>query len=1260
MSLRGGAASAVGTQNGTVITASSSSKTRTTAKLADAMAQVTLTDVLAHGDAQSKLTALGLVVWFVLLVAWSIAVPFYHDSEVHLMPDSMFAAALGNAGAPAAAAFDAFNSAPLDTLQNGTAAVLDEASARLGAAGTGVGTTWTLFCGVCVFMMQSGFCFLEAGGVRSGSVINIILKNLCDCGIGAYMWWLVGFSIAYGELGNIVIGGQKEYFGLSPDYTDDSDPSASFYLSFVYMTTAATIVSGAVAERIECTAYIVFVFLLSGFGYPLGVRWLWSSYGWASPWSPDKVLANGCLDFAGSTVIHLYGGVCANVFAYLLGPRKLPGGHSVFDPVGQRLTQPHNKLEMAVGTLLLWFSWFAFNGGSVAGLAGDQHRAGANAIVATLLASATACLTGALLFRYTEGCFEITGTCNCALAGLVAITAGCAYVSPVYAPIIGFVAVFVYVGFVKFRVWMRIDDVVDAGAVHFANGAWGTIAAGLFADPTRIKLATGEDDLGDADYGLFVGGGWNQVGMQVAAVAAVALWGTLFTYIAFHAIDKVIGCRVHLEAEMNGLDGLEHHARAYDYLDAFEAERVAMEAAVQAMRDVVKGLRHLDLKYAKLALWDLTDGTSRHRALMQDALPQKNAGDARLGNATEAGSVSAGTRITEARTDRTGKSSKRSGGGKAPKKPVETAAPSRPTDVFAVPDIVASRVDGEIPLHLGKYVRTFSLPVLELIDGVSPYHKYLPHVALAASQGAQHFRKATTAPDEDDADADVAQERSLPQDPAALTLPGGVAEICPSFTTTRIGFAVLEMHGYEELWTDIPVHVMSRVVEVYRAILRRCAAACEGYVQYAVDDKAVAVFQSRKQALEYSLRVQAAVNAEPQWPHTLGRHEAAMKMVGFAGPRIRAGVAFSDAEKKATHAGGWSLYHGTGLETAEELCAVAVPGTVVSNNIFFDATKQQMHEMSLKPAAFKTTLPRRHAENGLGEQETRREAVAYLPKVLLSRARHIRSGTQLAGPKAAEGPGHAGDDSDSDLASSLGGYAFDGVEELEEVLNQPPLEMPFVMKHCTVTSVRTQVGSIEDGVEAVEALMRAVELAAARTHGAVLSVAGSTVVVAHGDITQCRDHAISAYRFAEAVHASVARDPACPPCYMGIATGRCFRADLGTHHQRLVPLLGPTMEITRVLSEEAARLGVPVLTLPTTTSPFVTHSPLLWGFRLTDLADPEGTTAALVAAVPGLAVKYTGPGAAAKAGQRLVDVCGVQRLNFGDAALHIPSVPDET
>eukprot|EP01065_Artemidia_motanka_P026662 TRINITY_DN3185_c0_g1_i2.p1 TRINITY_DN3185_c0_g1~~TRINITY_DN3185_c0_g1_i2.p1 ORF type:complete len:1826 (+),score=430.72 TRINITY_DN3185_c0_g1_i2:164-5641(+) len=477
-----------------------------------------------------------------------------------------------------------------------------------------LGATWMLICVVFVFMMQAGFSFLEAGGVRAENAQNVIFKNVGDCCIGALCWWATGYGLAFGQdadTGTKPFAGDADFFLFSHGDFPMSR-MAHWMLSYVYMTTAGTIISGAIAERVALGAYYCIIIVIACVSYPVGCHWIWGAEGWLSPWNPDRVAGNGVLDFAGSIVIHMTGGVTALVGAKIIGPRRLPGGVDVFSEEGEFVCIPHNKFSCAVGTLLLWTSWFAFNAGSVVGMSPGSEIA-ANACLTTLLAGAAAAVTGLISSYFLFGFVELCHVCNCLLAGLVAITAGCAYVAPEYAVIIGTISAFCYTYAVRFRKWMRVDDVIDAFAVHGVNGAFGGICVGLFADAERIRGGTGDATLGK-DEGLFIGGEFTQLGVQCLGIVAAAAWSAAVMTIITGTL-KVIGVlRVSLDEELSGLDIAEHRSSAYEYLATIRADRNLADGIVAIGTEVCGKLVDFDLAGAKRTIEDVRSNLPRrHR-----------------------------------------------------------------------------------------------------------------------------------------------------------------------------------------------------------------------------------------------------------------------------------------------------------------------------------------------------------------------------------------------------------------------------------------------------------------------------------------------------------------------------------------------------------------------------------------------------------------------------------------------------------------------
>eukprot|EP01065_Artemidia_motanka_P047663 TRINITY_DN7506_c1_g1_i1.p1 TRINITY_DN7506_c1_g1~~TRINITY_DN7506_c1_g1_i1.p1 ORF type:complete len:1606 (+),score=439.86 TRINITY_DN7506_c1_g1_i1:61-4878(+) len=459
--------------------------------------------------------------------------------------------------------------------------------------------SFTLTCGILVFLMQAGFCFLEAGAVRGMNVQTIIFKNFGDCCIGGLAWWACGYGLAYGrdgDLGDNPLLGNADFFLLTHGSLPGSK-KAHWFLSYTYTTAAGTIISGAVAERVTLSAYYLTIAVVYVWSYPVLVHWVWSAEGWLAAGNPTKVVGINALDFAGGAIIHAAGGVSALAAAHLLGPRRLPDDVDLWSDDGQRVTAPHNRMYSAIGTLLLWTSWYAFNAGSVGSLSGNSEVA-AHACLTTTLSSAMSGATAFVLTQLAFGKLDIGHVCNATLGGLVGITAGCAYVEPQWAVLIGMVSAFVYVGAHVLRVRLHIDDVVDAGAVHGACGMWGTLAVGLCGDSDLIKRATGQQNGG----GLFTNGNADQLAAQVLLAVCTLLWSVLWVVVTMAVARRTIGIRVPLQDELVGLDKAAHGGSGYDYIDKLEMERDEAMQTVRMMESINDCVVRFDLESAESVL----------------------------------------------------------------------------------------------------------------------------------------------------------------------------------------------------------------------------------------------------------------------------------------------------------------------------------------------------------------------------------------------------------------------------------------------------------------------------------------------------------------------------------------------------------------------------------------------------------------------------------------------------------------------------------
>jgi Amt family ammonium transporter len=397
----------------------------------------------------------------------------------------------------------------------------------------GIDTVWVLLCAALVFFMEGGFAFLEAGFIRAKNSMNIVMKVFTDCTVGMLSYWAIGFGIMYG-LNRAGLFGTSGFF-LEGDLSHIQlrIPIYAYWLfQAAFAVAMASIVSGAVAERMKFAPYMIYTALATAVIYPVAGHWVWGVGGW---------LGNmGMLDFAGSAVVHAAGGWSALAAALVLGPRV--GKYNKDGSIN--FLPPHNLHLAFLGTFILWFGWFGFNAGSsLSGL--DMNIA--RIAVTTNLAAAAGGTMAALFTMFRYGKADPSMTMNGALAGLVAITAGCAYVSPASAVIIGGVAGVLVVLAVFFFDRVKADDPVGAIAVHGVNGTWGIIALGLFAEKG----------------GLFHGGGIALLGVQALGVGAVSVWAFTATYLVFTILKKTVGIRVSLDEEMEGLDITEHGLSAY-------------------------------------------------------------------------------------------------------------------------------------------------------------------------------------------------------------------------------------------------------------------------------------------------------------------------------------------------------------------------------------------------------------------------------------------------------------------------------------------------------------------------------------------------------------------------------------------------------------------------------------------------------------------------------------------------------------------------
>ena len=393
----------------------------------------------------------------------------------------------------------------------------------------GTGGVWFLMGAALVFFMQCGFAMVETGFTRAKNAGNIIMKNLMDFCIGTVVFSLLGFGLMMSE--DYIAG----FIGI-PNLNMFTDWANfdwnNFVFQLVFCATAATIVSGAMAERTKFSTYCIYSAVISLFVYPVEAGWVWNSQGW--------LCQMGYIDFAGSTVIHMVGGVSALIGASMLGARIGKYGKN-----GKVNAIPGHSITLgALGVFILWFGWYGFNGAAAA----DGAYLG-QIFLTTTVAPAVATVTTMIFTWIKNGKPDVSMCLNGSLAGLVGVTAGCADVDALGAAIIGLVSGILIVVAVEFvDIKLKIDDPVGAFGVHGVNGIWGGLAVGLFA--------TGKGQ--DGVTGLFYGGGFNQLGIQALGVVAIIAWTVVCMSIVFFVLKKTIGLRVSKDEEMKGLDITEH------------------------------------------------------------------------------------------------------------------------------------------------------------------------------------------------------------------------------------------------------------------------------------------------------------------------------------------------------------------------------------------------------------------------------------------------------------------------------------------------------------------------------------------------------------------------------------------------------------------------------------------------------------------------------------------------------------------------------
>lgn len=409
-----------------------------------------------------------------------------------------------------------------------------DAVARIDGLVSAVDTVWVLLAAILIFMMQMGFASVEAGFTRSKNTANILMKNLLDFCFGALLFWLLGFRLMFGA--DAFAGLLANPFEPGAAIPDNIPQTAFLVFQTMFCATTATIVSGAMAERTQFRAYLVYCIFISALIYPVAGHWTWGG-GWLA--------ALGFHDFAGSAIVHSVGGWLAFVGAALVGPRI--GKYKDGKP---RPILGHNLTIATLGVFILWMGWFGFNPGSTVGISTPELQQSASLVFMNTNISAAAGALAALAVAWIRyGKPSLSLSLNGVLAGLVGVTAGCDAVSLVGAALIGILCGTAMVFAVDlFDRIVKVDDPVGAISVHGVCGSLGTVLTGLFA----------------VDGGLLYGGGWRMVGVQLLGAAVYAVWALLCGSILFRIIRRTIGLRVDRRVEEDGLDYYEHGESAYN------------------------------------------------------------------------------------------------------------------------------------------------------------------------------------------------------------------------------------------------------------------------------------------------------------------------------------------------------------------------------------------------------------------------------------------------------------------------------------------------------------------------------------------------------------------------------------------------------------------------------------------------------------------------------------------------------------------------
>lgn len=443
----------------------------------------------------------------------------------------------------------------------------DTVSNQFVDAASAIDSTYLLFSAYLVFAMQLGFAMLCAGSVRAKNTMNIMLTNVLDAAAGGIFYYLFGYAFAFGTPSNGFIG--KQFFGLK-DVPKTGFDYSNFLYQWAFAIAAAGITSGSIAERTQFVSYLIYSSFLTGFVYPVVSHWFWSTDGWASPFNTSNLLfGTGAIDFAGSGVVHMVGGIAGLWAAFIEGPRI-----GRFDHAGRSVAlRGHSASLVVLGTFLLWFGWYGFNPGSFnnifktygpSGTINGQWSAVGRTAVTTTLAGCSAALTTLFGKRLLSGHWNVIDVCNGLLGGFAAITSGCSVVEPWAAIVCGFVSAWVLIGCNVLAKHFKYDDPLEAAQLHGGCGTWGLIFTGLFARGKYVDEVYGGSS---RPHGLFMGGGGKLLGAQIVQILVIFGWVSVLMGTLFYVLHKFNLLRISAEDEMQGMDLTRHGGFAYVYHD---------------------------------------------------------------------------------------------------------------------------------------------------------------------------------------------------------------------------------------------------------------------------------------------------------------------------------------------------------------------------------------------------------------------------------------------------------------------------------------------------------------------------------------------------------------------------------------------------------------------------------------------------------------------------------------------------------------------